>query len=126
MGAEILSQRKMLENNYSTQEIDEAETQNSEIENLREELSSLREEFELRASRSEKLISAYKLVLSDMADLIEAERHENAKREESTRFFMSSAETRIKAEIREELGFEEDDSDADAPGYSWWPFRKFG
>lgn len=124
MSTEILSQRELLENNYSMENSDETQTAKTEAETLREEISALREEFATRASRTEKLVGAYKVVLSDMADLIEAQRQENVKREESARFFMSSAETRIKAEILEELGFEEDESEA--PGHSWWPFRKFG
>jgi hypothetical protein len=124
MNANSLSQRKMPEEDYSTQDVDDAGSPDTEAEILRQEIASLRQEFEARAARTEKLVGAYKLVLSDMADLIEAERLENVKREESIRFFMSSAETRLKAEIREELGFEDDDQDA--PGHSWWPFRKYG
>lgn len=124
MSTEILNQRKMLENKHIMQKSDEAGTQKSEVDGLREEISSLRREFDARAARTEKLVGAYKVVLSDMADLIEAERQENIKREESIRFFMTSAETRIKAEIRGELGIE--DEMEDSPGHSWWPFRKFG
>ena len=124
MSTEILSQRNMIESNYSTQELDEPGSLDSKLESLHQEISTLRQDFEDRSARTEKLVSAYKVVLSDMADLIEAERLENVKREESIRFFMSSAENRIKSEIRDELGFEDDE--AEAPGYSWWPFRKFG
>ncbi len=124
MSTEILGQREMLENSYSTQDTHEAGTPEAEVERLRAEISTLRQDFEKRASRTEKLVGAYKTVLSDMADLIEAQRLENVKREESVRFFMSSAEARIKAEILEELGVEEDESEAS--GQSWWPFRKLG
>ena len=68
MGAEILSQRKMLEKNYSTQETDKAGKPDSEVAKLREEISTLRQDFETRAARTEKLVSAYKVVLSDMAN----------------------------------------------------------
>ncbi len=124
MSTEVNSQQTMLENKFSTQNADETGTPESELERLREEISTLRQDFETRASRTEKLVGAYKTVLSDMADLIEAQRLENIKREESIRFFMSSAEARIKAEIRGELGFEEEEYEA--PGHSWWPFRKLG
>ncbi len=127
MSSAVLSQRKALSDKLSRQGYDGSKGKGGSLEtqiaDLRDELKALREEFMERDAKGTKLIDAYKSVLSEMADLIESEREVNVKREESLRFFMSSTESRLKSDIRAELGLEGDD--ADAPANSWWPFGRF-
>jgi hypothetical protein len=66
------------------------------------------------------LVDAYKQVLADMADLFEAQRHENIKREESIRFFLSSIEARLASGLRADLGL----SEGEGGRKGVWPFRK--
>lgn len=127
MSTAILSQRKMQSNKDSGQGYTGSQGKSASLESdvakLREEIKALRQEVMERDAKGAKLIDAYKSVLSDMADLIESERQENVKREESLRFYMSSTESRLKADIRSELGIDDDDSEA--PANSWWPFGRF-
>ena len=131
MSTTILSQRKIMDSRLAAPNHSEFEELHARIASLEGELRRMREEFaklrELFLEREKKgtmLTDAYKSVLSDMAELIEAQRHENTKREESLRFFLGSIESRLKTEIRSELGIEsrtEFEDDDGATG--WWPFR---
>lgn len=130
MSTSILSQRRMLDSNFPNEGQDDSEEMSarltsleSEIGNLREECSSLRQSFAEREKKGSVLIDAYKSVLADIANVIEAQRDENAKREESLRFSLLSLEARLKNDLRTEFGLEAED--ADSPANSWWPFRKF-
>ena len=89
------------------------------LKEMRSEFRELRDLFTERERRGGMLVDAYKQVLADMADLFEAQRHENIKREESIRFFLSSIEARIASDLRADLGL----GDGAAPRRGVWPFR---
>ena len=76
-----------------------------------------------REKKGATLNDAYRSVLADMAELIEAQSEENTKREESLRFFLNSIESRLKTDIRSELGIEPESPEEEQS--DWWPFRLF-
>lgn len=90
------------------------------VQEMRREFSELSAAFMERERKGAMLVDAYKSVLADMADLFEAQRHENVKREESIRFFLSSIEARLATDLRADLGL----TDGDGPRKGVWPFRK--
>ena len=130
MGTAVLNQRELLESSFS--EVDRPDEQDlndriasleGEIRKSREELAKLRDLILDREKRGATLTDAYRSVLADMAQLIEAQSEENTKREESLRFFLNSIESRLKTDIRSELGIE--DEDPEEVQSDWWPFRLF-
>jgi len=130
MGTAVLNQRELLESSFS--EVDRPDEQDlndriasleGEIRKSREELAKLRDLILDREKRGATLTDAYRSVLADMAQLIEAQSEENTKREESLRFFLNSIESRLKTDIRSELGIEE--QDPEEVQSDWWPFRLF-
>lgn len=90
------------------------------MQEMRLEFREMREMFVERERKGALLVDAYKQVLADMADLFEAQRHENIKREESIRFFLSSIESRLAVDLRADLGL----TTADSGRKGVWPFRK--
>jgi hypothetical protein len=90
------------------------------IQEMRAEFRELHTLFTERERKGAMLVDAYKQVLADMADLFEAQRHENIKREESIRFFLSSIEARLASGLRADLGL----SEGEGPRKGVWPFRK--
>lgn len=90
------------------------------MQEMRHEFREMRELFLERERKGALLVDAYKQVLADMADLFEAQRHENIKREESIRFFLSSIESRLAVDLRADLGL--GTSEGGRKGV--WPFRK--
>ena len=130
MGTAVLNQRELLE--FSFSEIDRPDEQDlndriasleGEVRKSREDLAKLRDLIVDREKRGATLTDAYRSVLADMAQLIEAQSEENTKREESLRFFLNSIESRLKTDIRSELGIEE--QDPEEVQSDWWPFRLF-
>ena len=71
----------------------------AEFRLLREECVRTRNLIEEREQKGRTLMDAYKQVISDFADLFEAQRKESLKRDEAIRFLLSSIETRIKADV---------------------------
>lgn len=90
------------------------------LQEMRHEFREMREMFVERERKGALLVDAYKQVLADMADLFEAQRHENIKREESIRFFLSSIESRLAVDLRADLGL----CGPDGSRKGVWPFRK--
>lgn len=90
------------------------------MQEMRLEFRAMTELFVERERKGALLVDAYKQVLADMADLFEAQRHENIKREESIRFFLSSIESRLAVDLRADLGL----CAADGTRKGVWPFRK--
>ena len=130
MGTTILGQRKVLETSFA--EPDTLETDDiagrlasleGEIRKSRDDMAKLRALILDREKKGATLSDAYRSVLADMAKLIEAQSEENTKREESLRFFLNSIESRLKADIRAELGIESDEPEEIES--DWWPFRLF-
>ncbi len=130
MGSSILGQRKLLDSSFG--DGDESETVDlaghiaaleGEIRKSREEFVKLRNMLVEREKKGATLTEAYRSVLADMARLIEAQSDENTKREESLRFFLNSIESRLKTDIRSELGIEPEEPDETQS--DWWPFRLF-
>jgi DNA-binding ferritin-like protein len=130
MGSSILSQREMLESSFNDTAgaaVDDLAGRiallEGEIRKSREEFAKLREIITDREKKGATLTDAYRSVLADMAKLIEAQSDENTKREESLRFFLNSIESRLKTDIRSELGIEPEDPEEVES--DWWPFRLF-
>lgn len=130
MGTSILGQRKILDSSFdnfdsseSNELADRLAALEAEVRKAREETVKLRELILEREKKGATLNDAYRSVLADMAKLIEAQSEENTKREESLRFFLNSIESRLKTDIRSELGIEPDD--AEEVQSDWWPFRLF-
>ncbi len=130
MGSSILGQHKMLESSFDgsgdSDIVDLAgriATLEIETRASREEFAKLRKLIVEREKKGATLTDAYRSVLSDMAQLIEAQSEENTKREESLRFFLNSIESRLKSDIRSELGIEPEDPEEVQS--DWWPFRLF-
>ena len=130
MGSAVLNQREFLESSFS--DIDRADEDDltgriasleGEIRKSREELAKLRDLIVDRERKGATLTDAYRSVLADMAQLIAAQSEENTKREESLRFFLNSIESRLKTDIRSELGIE--DEDPDEVQSDWWPLKLF-
>jgi len=130
MGSSVLDQRQHLESSFA--EIDYPDraglahritSLEGEIHKSREELDQLRDLIVDREKKGATLTEAYRSVLADMAALIEAQSEENTKREESLRFFLNSIESRLKTDIRAELGIEPEDPDETQS--DWWLFRLF-
>ncbi len=130
MGTTILGQRKVLETSFA--EPDTLETDDiagrlasleAEIRKSRDDMAKLRALILDREKKGATLSDAYRSVLADMAKLIEAQSEEDTKREESLRFFLNSIESRLKADIRAELGIESDEREEVES--DWWPFRLF-
>mgnify|MGYP003625647212 CR=1 FL=1 len=90
------------------------------MQEMRNEFREMRDLFVERERKGALLVDAYKQVLADMADLFEAQRHENIKREESIRFFLSSIESRLAVDLRADLGL----CAPDGSRKGVWPFRK--
>ena len=89
------------------------------LQEMRLEFKEMRELYLERERKGAMLVDAYKQVLADMADLFEAQRHENIKREESIRFFLSSIEARLATYLRADLGL----GAAEGAKKGVWPFR---
>ncbi len=130
MGNSVLNQRQLLETSFAEPERSDADDLAGRIASLEGEIRKSREEFaklrDLMLDREKKgatLAEAYRSVLGDMAQLIEAQSDENTKREESLRFFLNSIESRLKTDIRSELGIEVEDPEQVQS--DWWPFRLF-
>ena len=130
MGTSVLNQRQLLESSFAEPDRSDADDLVGRIASLEGEIRKSREEFaklrDLMLDREKKgatLTEAYRSVLSDMAQLIEAQSDENTKREESLRFFLNSIESRLKTDIRSELGIEAEESEEVQS--DWWPFRLF-
>jgi hypothetical protein len=92
----------------------------SALHETRLEFKEMRDLYLERERKGAMLVDAYKQVLADMTDLFEAQRHENIKREESIRFFLSSIEARLATDLRADLGL----SDSEGNRKGRWPFRK--
>ncbi len=90
------------------------------VQEMRAEFRELHGVLMERERKGAMLVDAYKQVLADMADLFEAQRHENIKREESIRFFLGSIEARLASGLRADLGL----SEGDVSRKGVWPFRK--
>ena len=90
------------------------------MQEMRNEFREMRDLFVERERKGALLVDAYKQVLADMADLFEAQRHENIKREESIRFFLSSIESRLAVDLRADLGL----CAPDGSRKGVWSFRK--
>ncbi len=130
MGTSVLNQRQLLESSFAEPDRSDADDLVGRIASLEGEIRKSREEFaklrDLMLDREKKgatLTEAYRSVLGDMAQLIEAQSDENTKREESLRFFLNSIESRLKTDIRSELGIEVEDPEEVQS--DWWPFRLF-
>ncbi len=130
MGTSVLNQRQLLESSFGETDRSDAIDLAGRIASLEGEIRKSREEFaklrDLMLDREKKgatLTEAYRSVLADMAQLIEAQSNENTKREESLRFFLNSIESRLKTDIRSELGIEIEDPEEVQS--DWWPFRLF-
>ena len=95
-----------------------------ELRMMREEFAKMRALIVEREKAGRTLIHAYKEVVGDFADLFEAQRKENVKREESLRFFLASIEGRIREDIRAELGTDPAAGEEESRGI--WPFRRRG
>lgn len=130
MSTSILGQRKKLDSSFDG--LDQAEPNEfadrigaleAEVRKARDETVKLRELIVEREKKGATLNDAYRSVLADMAQLIEVQSVENTKREESLRFFLNSIESRLKADIRSELGIEPEDTEEIQS--DWWPFRLF-
>jgi len=93
----------------------------AEFRLLREECVRTRNLIEDREQKGRTLIEAYKHVISDFTDLLEAQRKENQKRDEAVRFLLLSVETRIKADL--ERMFAPDDLNEGKQG-RWGFFRR--
>jgi hypothetical protein len=129
-GTAVLKQHELLESSFS--EIDRFDEDDlggriasleAEVRKSREELAQLRALIVDRERKGATLTEAYRSVLADMARLIEAQSEENTKREESLRFFLNSIESRLKTDIRSELGIEDDEPEEVQS--DWWPFKLF-
>ncbi len=132
MATSVLDQRQILESSFGeTGRSDMGDlagriaSLEGEIRKSREEFGKLRDLMLDREKRGATLTEAYRSVLADMAQLIEAQSEENTKREESLRFFLNSIESRLKTDIRSELGIEIEDGDEEETQSDWWPFRLF-
>ena len=130
MGNSVLNQRQLLETSFAEPGRSDADDLVGRISSLEGEIRKSREEFaklrNLMLDREKKgatLTEAYRSVLGDMAQLIEAQSDENTKREESLRFFLNSIESRLKTDIRSELGIEIEEPEEVQS--DWWPFRLF-
>lgn len=130
MGTSVLNQRQLLESSFAETDRSDADDLVGRIASLEGEIRKSREEFaklrDLMLDRERKgatLTEAYRSVLADMAQLIKAQSNENTKREESLRFFLNSIESRLKTDIRSELGIEAEDPEELQS--DWWPFRLF-
>ncbi len=130
MATSVLDQRQILESSFGeTGHSDMGDlagriaSLEGEIRKSREEFAKLRDLMLDREKRGATLTEAYRSVLADMAQLIEAQSEENTKREESLRFFLNSIESRLKTDIRAELGIEPDEPEEVES--DWWPFRLF-
>ena len=88
------------------------------LREMTEEFRELREHYVERERKGTMLVDAYKRVLADMADLFEAQRQENIKRDESLRFFLNSIEARLASDLRADLGLGE------GRRRGIWPFRR--
>ena len=130
MGTTVLGQRKVLESSYAEPDVLESDdianrlaSLEGEIRKSRDDMAKLRELILDREKKGATLSDAYRSVLADMARLIETQSEENTKREESLRFFLNSIESRLKTDIRSELGIEPDEPEEVES--DWWPFRLF-
>ena len=130
MGTTVLGQRKVLESSYAEPDVLESDdianrlaSLEGEIRKSRADMAKLRELILDREKKGATLSDAYRSVLADMARLIETQSEENTKREESLRFFLNSIESRLKTDIRSELGIEPDEPEEVES--DWWPFRLF-
>ena len=130
MGTSVLNQHQLLESSFGETDHSDAVDLAGRIASLEGEIRKSRKEFaklrDLMLDREKKgatLTEAYRSVLADMAQLIEAQSDENTKREESLRFFLNSIESRLKTDIRSELGIEIEDPEEVQS--DWWPFRLF-
>ncbi len=130
MGTSVLNQRQLLESTFGDTDRSDAidlagriASLESEIRKSRAEFAKLRNLMLDREKKGATLTEAYRSVLADMAQLIEAQSDENTKREESLRFFLNSIESRLKTDIRSELGIEVEDPEEVQS--DWWLFRLF-
>ena len=95
----------------------------AELRMMRSEFAQLRDLIVEREQKGRTLVNAYRDVIAELADLFEAERKENVKREESLRFFLASIEKRLRENIRDELGTGHRSS-ASVHRRGVWPFRR--
>ncbi len=130
MGTSVLNQRQLLESTFGDTDRSDAidlagriASLESEIRKSRAEFAKLRDLMLDREKKGATLTEAYRSVLTDMAQLIEAQSDENTKREESLRFFLNSIESRLKTDIRSELGIEVEEPEE--VHSDWWLFRLF-
>ncbi len=130
MGTSVLNQRQLLESTFGDTDRSDAidlagriASLESEIRKSRAEFAKLRDLMLDREKKGATLTDAYRSVLADMAQLIEAQSDENTKREESLRFFLNSIESRLKTDIRSELGIEVEEPEEVQS--DWWLFRLF-
>ncbi len=130
MGTSVLNQRQLLESTFGDTDRSDAidlagriASLESEIRKSRAEFAKLRNLMLDREKKGATLTEAYRSVLTDMAQLIEAQSDENTKREESLRFFLNSIESRLKTDIRSELGIEVEEPEEVQS--DWWLFRLF-
>ncbi len=130
MGTSVLNQRQLLESTFGDTDRSDAidlagriASLESEVRKSRAEFAKLRDLMLDREKKGATLTEAYRSVLADMAQLIEAQSDENTKREESLRFFLNSIESRLKTDIRSELGIEVEDPEEVQS--DWWLFRLF-
>jgi hypothetical protein len=93
----------------------------AELRMMRAEFVQLRDLIVEREQKGRTLVNAYRDVIAELANLFEAERKENIKREESLRFFLASIEKRLRENIRAELGTGARDK---AAPQGRWPFRR--
>jgi hypothetical protein len=129
MSTAILAQRQHLEESIAANSFAESADNASrfgaletELRNLRAEIAELRETLIHREQNGATLMEAYRSLLSDIASLIQSQKEEGVKREESLRFFLASFEARLKSDLRAEIGFVAEDEDE--PDGNWWPFRR--
>ena len=130
MGTSVLNQRQLLESTFGDTDRSDAidlagriASLESEIRKSRAEFAKLRNLMLDREKKGATLTEAYRSVLTDMAQLIEAQSDENTKREESLRFFLNSIESRLKTDIRSELGIEVEEPEEVQS--DWWLFKLF-
>jgi len=96
----------------------------AEFRMMRSEFVQLRDLIVEREQKGRTLVNAYREVIAELADLFEAERKENIKREESLRFFLASIEKRLREDIRDELGTAGRAGAVAAESRGLWPFRR--
>lgn len=88
-----------------------------ELRETRVEFIALRKLMLERETAGKALIEGYRGIIAEFTDLFETIRNENIEREETLRFFLSSIEGRIKADVHNQLVASK------AVKRSWWSRR---